>query len=51
MKFMKLRELKKIIAKKENENDELKYLVPFEDIFQAILMCHNNVGHYYDTLN
>ena len=37
--------LKKIIAKRKNPEDEIKYLVPFEDIFDSIAMCHKNVVH------
>ena len=38
-------DVKKIIGKRKEEKDPVIFLVPFEDIFQTILMCHRNVGH------
>ena len=37
--------VKKIIGKRKTPEDEVKFLVPFEDIFETILMCHQQVGH------
>ena len=37
--------VKKIIGKRKEASDPIKFLVPFEDIFQTILMCHRNIGH------
>ena len=37
--------VKKIIAKRKKETDDVKYLVPYEDVFEAILSCHKVVGH------
>lgn len=37
--------VKKIIAKRKTEAEDVKYLVPYEDVFEAILMCHKAVGH------
>ena len=37
--------VKKIIQKRKAESDEIRFLVPYEDLFKAILMCHQKVGH------
>ena len=36
---------KKIIRKRTEKQPEIKYLVPYEDLFDSILRCNKNVGH------
>lgn len=36
---------KKIIKKRENENDNIRFLVPYEHLFDTIYRIHEQVGH------
>ena len=37
--------IKKIIKKRKDENSNVLYLVPFDDIFDSMYQCHKNIGH------
>ncbi len=37
--------LKKIIAKRKGDNADIKYLVHYDEVFDAIERCHKNIGH------
>ena len=38
-------EISKIIAKRDEKNPDIRYLVPYDDVFDAIHLCHKTVGH------
>ena len=37
--------IKKIIAVRKDVNSDIKYLVPYEEVFDAIERCHKAIGH------
>ena len=37
--------IKKIIAKRSEKEPDVRYLVPYEEVFDAIERCHKTVGH------
>ena len=41
----KVSEISKIIAKRDEKNPDIRYLVPYDDVFDAIHFCHKTVGH------
>ena len=43
--ILNIADTKKIIKKRTTEEPSIRYLVPKEDIFDAILACHQNIGH------
>lgn len=38
-------DVKKIIKKRTEKEPEIKYVVPYEDLFESLWRCHSNVGH------
>ena len=42
---IKIAGIKKIIKKRKDENSNVLYLVPFDDIFDSMYQCHKNIGH------
>lgn len=35
----------KIIVKSDSGNPDIRYLVPYDEIYDSIAMCHKSVGH------